>query len=140
VLYARIEVPIPQSCAPGLESCSLDAGMNEVLHNPMLPWAVLPIAILAFEIALSQPLFTLLGLERFPEQRGAASSIQAFLSLLVNATVSGLISPAVSLSPFRFPVAALTSSATGFFFWLAAGHARAAISHELNSEEKITIQ
>jgi MFS transporter, DHA1 family, multidrug resistance protein len=70
----------------------VDVGMNEVLHNPILPWAVLPIAILAFGIALSQPLLTLLGLERFPEQRGAASSMQAFLSLLVNATVPGLIS------------------------------------------------
>ena len=46
----------------------VNVGMNEVVHNPILPWAVLPIAFLAFGIALSQPLLTLLGLETSEEK------------------------------------------------------------------------
>ena len=85
--------------------------MNKVLDNPLL----------AFGIVLNQPLLTLLGLERFPKQRGAASSMQAFLSLLVNATVSGVISPAVSQTPLTLSVAAQAIGAAGFLFWVAAG-------------------
>ena len=41
----------------------VNVGMNEVVHNP-----ILPIAFLAFGIALSQPLLTLLGLETSEEK------------------------------------------------------------------------
>jgi DHA1 family bicyclomycin/chloramphenicol resistance-like MFS transporter len=78
---------------------------------PHLPWAVPPLGLLAFGIALNQPLLTLLALERFPGQRGASSPMQAFLSLGVNATVSGLISPIVSVTPLTLSVAAFAVNA-----------------------------
>jgi DHA1 family bicyclomycin/chloramphenicol resistance-like MFS transporter len=103
--------------------------------HTVLPWAVLPITFLAFGIALSQPLLTLLGLERFPKQRGAASSMQAFLSLLVNAAVSGVLSAAVARTPFTLSAAALAISAAGLLFWLATGRARGRTAHEFSGEE-----
>ena len=117
-----------------------NAGMNEVLQKPVLPWAVVPITFLASGIALNQPLLTLLGLERFPRQRGAASSMQAFLSLLVNATVSGVLSPAVSQTPFTLSAAALAISAAGFLFWFAAGRPRESAAHEITGEETTTAE
>jgi DHA1 family bicyclomycin/chloramphenicol resistance-like MFS transporter len=117
-----------------------NAGMNEVLQNPVLPWAVLPITFLAVGIALNQPLLTLLGLERFPKQRGAASSMQAFLSLLVNATVSGVLSPAVSQTPFTLSAAALAISGAAFLFWFAAGRPWERTAHEIAGEETTTAE
>ena len=81
--------------------------MNVLTRQPHLQWAVLPIGLQAFGIALNQPFLTLLALDRFPRHRGAASSVQGFLALSANATVSGIVSPLVSLSPFTLSAAVL---------------------------------
>ncbi len=114
-----------------------NAFMNALTRQPHLPWAVLPIGLQAFGIALNQPLLTLLALDRFPRNRGAASSVQAFLALSVNATVSGLISPLVSLSPFTLSAAVLTISAAGFFLWLSSGRSKDLVMHHVVGDERI---
>lgn len=64
-----------------------------------LPWAVLPMSGLAFGIALVFPVLTIALLDLYPQIRGTASSLQAFLSLLVNAVISGVLVPLLSKSP-----------------------------------------
>src|SRR3546814_12638645 len=56
---------------------------------PSLPWAVLPLMLIAFGVALAFPIITLLILDMYPRQRGAASSLQAFISLSLNALKIG---------------------------------------------------
>jgi len=118
-------------------ACIVNSAMTWALHYPNLPWAVLPLGLEAFGIALNQPLLTLLALERFPRQRGAASSMQAFLALGVNATVSGLISPAASINPFTLSVAAFAINAIGFILWLLTGRAKERSAHQVTAEETI---
>ncbi len=117
-----------------------NTAMTAVLHYPALPWAVLPIGVHAFGMALNQPLLTLLALERFPKQRGAASSMQAFLSLGVNATVSGLISAAVSINPLTLSVAAFALNAIGLILWLLTGQAKEGNAHQVITDETIIAQ
>ena len=61
-----------------------------------VPWAVLPIALNAFGIALVFPIVTLAILDMYPHQRGSASSSQAFTSLVLNAVIAGVLSPVIS--------------------------------------------
>jgi DHA1 family bicyclomycin/chloramphenicol resistance-like MFS transporter len=111
--------------------------MTAVLHYPGLPWAVLPIGVHAFGMALNQPLLTLLALDRFPKQRGAASSMQAFLSLGVNATVSGVISAAVSISPLTLSITAFALNAIGLILWLMTGGRKEGSAHQVIADEPI---
>jgi len=118
-----------------LIACAVNAFMNVLMRRPHLPWAVVPIGLQAFGIALNQPLLTLLALDRFPRHRGAASSVQAFLALSVNATVSGIVSPLVSLSPFTLSAAVLAVSVAGFFLWLLSGRSEDAAMHHVVEDE-----
>lgn len=61
-----------------------------------VPWAVLPMALNAFGIALVFPIITLMILDMYPRHRGAASSMQAFVGLAFNAVLAGLVSPLAS--------------------------------------------
>ena len=69
---------------------------NLVVDVPAVPGAVLPMALNAFGIALVFPIVTLAILDMYPRQRGAASSMQAFVGLAFNSMLAGLISPLVS--------------------------------------------
>jgi MFS transporter, DHA1 family, multidrug resistance protein len=120
-----------------LMACTLSVAMNALTSQPPLPWAVLPIGLQAFGIALNQPLLTLLALDRFPRYRGSASSVQAFLALSVNATVSGLVSPSVSLNPFTMSAAVLAVSVAGFLLWLLSGHSKDVTMHQVVGDERV---
>jgi DHA1 family bicyclomycin/chloramphenicol resistance-like MFS transporter len=81
------------------------------------PWGVLPLMLLSFGIALVFPQLMLQLLDLYPTQRGSASSMQAFLSLMFQAGVAGLLSPMLSASPSRLALAALVLAATAFGLW-----------------------
>ena len=61
-----------------------------------VPWAVLPMMLAALGVALVFPILTLAILDMYPRQRGAASSLQAFSNLVVNAIIAGVLSPLLS--------------------------------------------
>jgi DHA1 family bicyclomycin/chloramphenicol resistance-like MFS transporter len=82
-----------------------------------LPWAILPLAINALGISLVFPVLTLAILDMYPRQRGAASSMQAFTSLIVQAAVAGLISPMLSHHPLRLALGAACFTLLGFLLW-----------------------
>jgi MFS transporter, DHA1 family, multidrug resistance protein len=62
----------------------------------LLPLAVLPIMATAFGVALVFPILTLALLDMYPRQRGGASSAQAFIGLVLNSIVAGIIAPLVA--------------------------------------------
>ena len=93
----------------------LNVGYNLLVETPRLPWAVLPISLNAFGIALVFPILTLAILDMYPHQRGGASSLQAFMGLFSNALIAGVLSSLVSGSGI---VLASTSSAFSVLAWL----------------------
>ena len=73
-----------------------------------VPWTVLPVAIGAIGVNLVAPALNLLVLDRFPQYRGGASSVQAFLMLTFSALLAGVLGPLVAHSALSL---AITSSA-----------------------------
>lgn len=59
------------------------------------PWALVPVGVYGIGSALAFPTLTLLLLDQHPERRGAASSLQNFTSLLLNALIASLLAPKV---------------------------------------------
>ncbi|PRH82773.1 multidrug effflux MFS transporter [Arenimonas caeni] len=97
-------------------------GYNALVDAPSLPWAILPTALGAFGIALVFPIVTLAILDMYPRQRGGASSMQAFVGLLSNAAIAGLLSPLVSHDALLMAVvsACFTLVAYGLWRWYVA--------------------
>ena len=81
------------------------------------PWAILPLILLSFGVALVFPQLMLQLLDLYPTQRGSASSMQAFLSLMFQAGVAGLLSPMLSASPLFLALAAAALSVSAFGLW-----------------------
>jgi len=92
-------------------------GYNLLLAAPSAPWAVLPVMLNAFGIALVFPILTLAILDMYPRQRGSASSLQAFTSLVVNAAIAGVLSPLLSHEPLHLALGAAAFTALGWALW-----------------------
>jgi DHA1 family bicyclomycin/chloramphenicol resistance-like MFS transporter len=93
----------------------------------LLPLAVIPVMATAFGIALVFPILTLALLDMYPRQRGGASSAQAFIGLILNSIVAGVIASAVAPSHgshlgLRLALTASAFTAIGWLLW--RGHAR----------------
>lgn len=105
----------------GFACCGLAVLANLAYHAwtdaPAVLPTVLPVALNSFGIALVFPILTLAILDMFPHARGAASSMQAFISLLLNAAVAGLLSPWLSDDLFRLALAAGTLSLLAWMLW-----------------------
>src|SRR5690606_11203089 len=82
-------------------ACSAVAAVANLAYSAFapslsVPWAVLPMSLAAFGVALVFPVLTLAILDMYPRQRGSASSLQAFFQLVLNSLVAGLLSPLLS--------------------------------------------
>jgi len=105
----------------GFACCGIGAVAN-VAYNllvpvPSIPWAVLPMSIGSFGIALVFPILTLAVLDMYPRQRGSASSLQAFTGLVMNAAVAGLLSPLLSHRGIHLALASALFALLAWVFW-----------------------
>ncbi len=100
-----------------LGASALNLGIAFLLPEPKVPWSVLPVGLHAIGIGINFPTLTLLLLDRFPLHRGAVSSVQAFVSLVISATLAGAISPLVSGSAMSLALTAATATTLGFASW-----------------------
>jgi DHA1 family bicyclomycin/chloramphenicol resistance-like MFS transporter len=80
-------------------------------------WALPPIGIYAFGWALVVPVVTLLVLDLYPERRGMASSLQAFVGAVANGVVAGLVAPLVMHSTVLLALASLLMMGVGLAAW-----------------------
>ena len=105
-------------------------GYHALVVHPSVLFSVLPTALIAFGIALVFPIVTLAILDLFPNQRGSASSMQAFIALLSNALIAGLLSPMLSNNALHLALGAACFSAAAFFLWRwsLAHHLRRAVT------------
>ena len=112
-----------------LAASALNLVVALLLPEPRVPWSVLPIGLHAIGIGINFPTLTLLLLDRFPQHRGAVSSLQAFISLVISAAIAGLLSPLLSGSARLLALGALASTVLGFvawwlYRWIERGEAR----------------
>lgn len=84
-----------------------------------------PIAVQALILACNAmcmqfifPVITLRILDLFPHSRGAASSAQAFFSMLMSALMMGLVSPWLSASMQRMAIGCCALTLIGWLVWL----------------------
>jgi len=107
--------------AVGFACCTLGALANATYAgfaaDFAYPWGVLPLVLLSFGVALVFPQLMLQMLDLYPRQRGSASSMQAFLSLLFQAGVAGVLSPLLSSDPAWLASAALGLALLAFGLW-----------------------
>ncbi len=82
-----------------------------------LPWSMLPLVLHGIGVQLAFPTLTLLLLDRFTHHRGGISSVQAFASLLLSATVAGVLSPWLSVSFLDLALGASTFTVVGVVSW-----------------------
>jgi DHA1 family bicyclomycin/chloramphenicol resistance-like MFS transporter len=100
-----------------LGAAALNVVIALVLPTPRVPWSVLPIGLHAIGIGINFPTLTLLLLDRFPHHRGAVSSVQAFVSLVISAIVAGAISPLLSDSTLKLALCVAVATSCGFLSW-----------------------
>ena len=81
------------------------------------PWIIVPLPVFTFGIAVAFPILTVAMLDLFPTLRGAASSVQSFVSLICNAAVSGLLAPAVAFSMPSLMIGALAFVVVASVLW-----------------------
>jgi DHA1 family bicyclomycin/chloramphenicol resistance-like MFS transporter len=93
-----------------------------LLLKPHVAWALLPIALFAFGWALMVPVVTLLVLDLYPERRGMASSLQAFIGSTANGLVAGVLVPLIMHSTQALAVASLAMLCIGIAAWLWLHH------------------
>ncbi|KRG69828.1 multidrug effflux MFS transporter [Pseudoxanthomonas dokdonensis] len=103
-------------------ACMGAAAIGNVTYNLLspqlgLPWAVLPMCVAALGVAMIFPILTLAILDMYPRQRGAASSLQAFSNLMVNALIAGLLSPLLSFAGLPLALGAAAFALAGWLFW-----------------------
>jgi DHA1 family bicyclomycin/chloramphenicol resistance-like MFS transporter len=66
-----------------------------------VPWAVLPLMVYTFGLAVAMPAIQVGALALFPENRGLASSMLSFIQMMAFALVSGLVAPLLFGSAFK---------------------------------------
>ncbi len=89
-----------------------------LLFQAHVSWALFPIAVFAFGWALMVPVVTLLVLDLYPERRGMASSLQAFIGSTANGIVAGVIAPLIMHSTVALAAVSLLMMGIGLVAWL----------------------
>ena len=84
---------------------------------PALPWAMIPLAVFGVGFAMAMPSIALITLDLFPTRRGMASSLQGFISGMVNVLTAGVLSPLLWDHPRWLAIGMLGMMLVGFTCW-----------------------
>lgn len=90
---------------------------NLGVARPEVPWAVLPILVNAFGIALTFPVLAIKMLDRYPANRGAASSMQAFLWGVCTSAIAAFMAPMLAHSHRALALGAAAMVLAGYACW-----------------------
>jgi DHA1 family bicyclomycin/chloramphenicol resistance-like MFS transporter len=96
--------------------------LANIFFTAHVSWALFPIAVFAFGWALMVPVVTLLVLDLYPERRGMASSLQAFIGSTANGIVAGVIAPLIMHSTIALAAVSLLMLCIGLIAWLYLHH------------------
>jgi DHA1 family bicyclomycin/chloramphenicol resistance-like MFS transporter len=85
-----------------LLACVLNVGYTAWAGDAIaVPWAVLPLMVYTFGLAVAMPAIQVATLGLFPDNRGLAASMLAFIQMMSFALVSGLVAPLLFDSAFK---------------------------------------
>jgi DHA1 family bicyclomycin/chloramphenicol resistance-like MFS transporter len=100
------------------------AGVINVAYNlaftAQVPWAVLPLCVYSFGLALAMTPLSLIALEYFPNNSGLAASMQSFIQMLLFALVSGLVAPLLFDSALKLAWGVLVCLVLALLTWMLA--------------------
>ncbi len=88
-----------------------------LLFTAHASWALIPIGLYSLGWAMMTPVVTLMVLDLFPERRGMAASMQAFVASGANGIVAGVVAPLVMHSTVALAFAALLLMMVGLIAW-----------------------
>jgi DHA1 family bicyclomycin/chloramphenicol resistance-like MFS transporter len=114
---------------------AINLGIN-LLGQPLLPWAVMPLFIYVLGMSLAFPSLTLLALDLFPAQRGLAASCQSFVQT-TGAAVNAILAPRFwgsvkHLAAYQSTTLVLGLATYGFFLWVSQREAKATTATALS--------
>jgi len=95
---------------------ALNVALSAVLP-PHPAWALWPVAVYSFGWSVLTPSVTLLLLDLVPERRGMASSVQSFISAVLNGLVAGVLAPLVMHSSLGLAAASAALMLGGLLAW-----------------------
>lgn len=97
------------------------AAVLNVGYNAMfvadVPWAVLPLMIYTFGLAVAMPAIQVGALALFPANRGLASSMLSFIQMMAFALVSGLLAPVLFDSALKLAWGVMAGLVASFLCW-----------------------
>ena len=113
------------------------AAAGEVLYMrlaavPAVPWAVAPVFVYSFGVALASPVMTLRALDLFVEIRGMASSMLSFVQMMMAAVVSGVVAPLVYGSGLKVALVLAVSWLGGTVCWWLGTRGAASVPETIN--------
>lgn len=94
----------------------LNVGYNS-LFVADIPWAVLPLMVYTFGLAVAMPAIQVGALALFPANRGLASSMLAFIQMMSFALVSGLLAPVLFDSALKLAWGVMAGLVASFLCW-----------------------
>lgn len=94
----------------------LNLGAN-LLFKAHVSWSLFPIGFYSLGWAMMTPVVTLMVLDLFPERRGMAASMQAFVGSAANGLVAGVVAPLVMHSTLALAFTALLLMMVGLIAW-----------------------
>jgi len=83
-------------------------------------WVLSPIVIYAFGVAISMPGLGIMALDCFPDNKGSAAAMQAFVQVIFAGLVAGLLLPVLSQSILAYASLQLFLLLSAVFFWFLA--------------------
>ncbi|MDB5919512.1 MAG: uncharacterized protein JWR40_3746 [Massilia sp.] len=104
----------------GFGIMALGAGLGvgyNALFVAQVPWAVLPLAVFTFGLAVAMPAIQLSAFALFPDNRGLSSSMLSFVQMICFAIVSGLVAPLLFGSALKLACGMLGGLVLSFICW-----------------------
>ena len=115
-------LPMTTSVKLGLSIMAVAAGSNlaySALFDASVPWAVVPIFVLTFGMALALPGISVMTQGLLPHARGLAASLQSFVQMLIFAVISGFVAPALFGSDVQLALGVLVGVVLSVVCWVA---------------------
>lgn len=99
---------------------ALNVGYNLGASAPQLPWAVLPITVYSFSVALLLPIRSIQIINFFPGMKGLASSLQSFAQIFIFALLSSVLVPLLFHSGLALAVGHAARTLLGMLIWASS--------------------
>ena len=92
--------------------------IQSVYLQPTPLTVITPLVLYALGIAMALPAFSLLSIDCFPENRGAAAAVQSFVQVMIAAIIASLVLPLLSASIIALALGQLACLTTAVLLWL----------------------